>query len=134
MKKILLSLTLSLCAWSAAGQVPWVQTVIATNFCRQVPDEADTNHLIQVCTASTNVVNIPAGQAARAAMFSPPDVGAGPLVFSQRIVMLKGGRTWTVFKGDVVQGPAEFVIRSTETESTLLTLERWRVPKVIPVK
>lgn len=127
--KTILFLSLLACA-PAWAQLPWVQTVVF--FPGTVTNEFGGIDQI----LATNTMTIPAGQAAKVVTVKPVDNFAGDLAI---LTVTKLGASWRFYLGDTVQGPAEFTIISLPKGMmyggpTLVTLERWRVPKVIPAR
>jgi hypothetical protein len=127
MKKILLTLGLCAGTLTAFGQLPIRVTTITA---------VSTNNA-QV----TNTISILNGEAARVAAIQPTYVGGvidGAVGVSPAHVV-KDGALFLVVRGEVIQGPATFYIVSGDSSSltpnrALLTLERWRVLKSVPVR
>lgn len=134
MRKILFGLaTFALAVTCQAGE-PIVTTALAISTLHTNADEAMTLYW----QGETNSITIPNGQAARVSMLKPRPVNGSET--SQAVWMEKGGLVWGVAVGEVVQGPARFVVATATTPAfgnqppgAMLTLERWRVPKALPV-
>jgi hypothetical protein len=96
MKKILLSLCVLVSTASAFAQAPIVTTVVGSY-------------------PTTNIVDIPSGQAARVAT-----------VKNGVVYLSKDAWTGGFHEGEVVQGPARFSI-VPHVSGSLVTLERWPI-------
>jgi len=77
----------------------------------------------------TNNVVVLNGQAVRVSAFKPISWAGGPSSFCSQVNLLKGGQSWQVVIGDVIQGPATFELWAAPSHPALLSLERWAVPR-----
>lgn len=90
-----------------------------------------------ICYASTPntnaVLEIPAGQAARvvSALSSPPDRGAVGIVKDG--VVATAASNSALVGVPVVEGPATILLYSPSQGARMATIERWRVPRVVPL-
>lgn len=116
MKKLLLALCLcaSVVFDSAAQNITTVTTLV-------IPAQVTNAAGVWIFNAATNSVVIPNGEAARVASIRWADEGVAWFV--------KDGIDFPAMKGDVIAGPVVFYLRNNTGETSLLTLERWRVKK-----
>jgi hypothetical protein len=133
MSKHLCSILLGLAAVSAPAQ----NTIVSTH---TVFPLVVTNGEQVVTLPNTNAIAIPAGFGVRVGSFTPRTRYGGWTYGN--IYVQRDGLRWQVIQGDVLQGPCVFdLITTFPSDPTLtgtnpasLTLERWRTPKVPPVR
>ncbi len=128
MKKLLLTLSLAMCAWGASAQPSRVITVVSKGFF--------TNYSLPgiPISGAASTFNVATNEAVRivSLMANPVDSG--------KIVVRKSGVQAVARVGDVVAGPAVVVVwfapseELADIEGALMTLERWRVLKSSPLR
>jgi len=100
-----------------------------------LPRVTTTTAVSTVGQPATNSVTIKSGEAARVVTLHPVHWSVvqpvGPTIAAEDpfITVAKGGGTFRVFKGDVIEGPATFTLIAYGGlhPTSLLTLERWRL-------
>jgi hypothetical protein len=133
MSKPLCSILLCLAAASAPAQ----NTIVSTH---TVFPLVVTNGGQVVTLPNTNSIAIPSGFGVRVSSFTPR-TWAGSWTYGN-IYVQRDGLRWRVLQGDVLQGPCVFDLittlssepTQTGTNPASLTLERWRTPRVLPVR
>ncbi|MFM1769022.1 MAG: hypothetical protein RJA22_1551 [Verrucomicrobiota bacterium] len=121
----------------AAASAPAQNTIVSTH---TVFPLVVTNGEQVVTLPNTNAIAIPAGFGVRVSSFTPRS-WSGSWTYGN-IYVQRDGLRWQVLQGDVVQGPCVFDLITSKpfdpsligTNPASLTLERWRTPKVPPVR
>jgi|KBSSwiStaDraftv2_1062776.scaffolds.fasta_scaffold02962_22 hypothetical protein len=130
MKIPLLSFCVLVSSFAALAGEPIVTTIIARGV---VWTNAADGRLFSA--GVTNAVIIPNGQAARVSMLRDSSEG--------NVWVEKSGLQWGIERGEVIQGPARFVVRShrglgewdaNNQIVSMLTVERWAVRKATPAE
>jgi hypothetical protein len=79
---------------------------------------------------ATNFVVIPLGEAARISTIKSVSMGLFENNYGE-FWYIRDGWYWEAIKGDIVPGPATFIIELTADSETsaVMTLERWKISK-----